>query len=329
MLGIDVSKATLDATLIHPQTQAVLWRRTVPNTEAGVAQLLRHSPQDAAWVLEPTGRYGLLAVRQAQAAARTVLLAQPKNARNFLAALNPRAKTDRLDSKGLAVYGCCAKLLPYPVKSEEMEQMDQLRAARRGLVQARMQLRQQRQELPHAAALMDPAIASLEEQLAALDAAIAEQTAAHAAMAPLVKALDAVPGIGPVTATALAAVLTSRDFVRADAFVAYVGLDTRVQDSGQKVSHRRLSKRGDAEVRRLLYLAAQANLRVKNSPFKDHYQREREKGLSSTAALCVVARKLARLAWSLARHGTEYDPLKVYQKPEVEQNPDAPSCAQP
>jgi hypothetical protein len=63
-----------------------------------------------------------------------------------------------------------------------------------------------------------------------------------------------------------------------------------------------------------LYLAAQSNLRSKDSPFSAQYEKERAKGLSSTAALCAVARKLARLAWSLHKHGTSYDPSRVYQQ---------------
>jgi len=69
-----------------------------------------------------------------------------------------------------------------------------------------------------------------------------------------------------------------------------------VRQSGKKNGQTGLTKQGDGELRRLLYLAAQSNLRAKNSPFRAQYERERAKGLSSTAALCAVARKLARLA---------------------------------
>ncbi len=45
------------------------------------------------------------------------------------------------------------------------------------------------------------------------------------------------------------------------------------------------------------------------------YARERAKGLSSTAALCAVARKIARLCWSLHKHGTRYDVSRVGVQP--------------
>jgi transposase len=91
-------------------------------------------------------------------------------------------------------------------------------------------------------------------------------------------------------------------------------LDVGVRQSGKKNGQTGLTKQGDGELRRLLYLAAQSNLRSRNSPFKAQYEKERAKGLSSTAALCAVARKLARLAWSLHRHRTPYDPQRVYQQ---------------
>ena len=96
--------------------------------------------------------------------------------------------------------------------------------------------------------------------------------------------------------------------------MAYCGLDVGVRQSGKKSGQSGLTKQGDSELRRLLYLAAQSNLRSKNSPFRAQYERERAKGLSTTAALCAVARKLARLAWSLHKHGTSYDPERVHQQ---------------
>ncbi len=117
-------------------------------------------------------------------------------------------------------------------------------------------------------------------------------------------------------ASTLVSRLTSRSFGHSDQFVAYCSLDVRVRQSGKKSGQLGLSKQGEAELRRLLYLAAQASLRAKDSPFNAQYERERAKGLSSTAALCAVARKLARLAWSFVHHGSPYNPERVYQQNE-------------
>lgn len=313
MIGIDVSKASLAITCLHPVSQRLCWEMTVPNSPAGIGRILKRTPQATPWVVEPTGRYSLTVVKEAAKHQQVVLMAQPKRAKAFLNALSPRAKTDRLDSYGLARYGLAVPLDPYPVKPEVVDRVDQLLTARKGLSRALMSLRQQQAELPAAAAYLSEAIAGLKAQLDAIDAGLAETTKAL----PDVERLDAVPGIGPVIATSVAACLVAKAFPTPAAFVAYIGLDTKVNESGTHRGQRRLTKQGAAELRRLLYLAAQANLRVKASPFRLQYERERAKGLSSTAALNAVARKLARLCWSLVRHQTRYEAALVYTQREL------------
>jgi transposase len=314
MLGIDVSKASLATTLLDERDGRRCWALVVPNTPAGVQELLHRTPAASPWVLEPTGHYSGTVARQAPAAGRTVLLAPSRRAKAFLAAVRPRAKTDRLDSEGLARYARAVALRPYPLKAPAMEQIDQVLAARKGLSQSLARLRQQRASLPAAVAVLDGAITDLGARLTALDRQIA--TARQAAR-PTAALLLSVPGIGPVTAAAVASCLASKDFTHPDQFVAYIGLDVRVRDSGTRRGRRALSKQGAAELRRLLFLCAQANLRRRDagSPFKAQYERERAKGLSSTAALNAVARKLARTCWSLHRYRTTYDPTRVNRQP--------------
>lgn len=315
MLGVDVSKRTVAVCLVDEVRRTVCWERSVPNTPQAIAQLLVETPPESAWVLEPTGRYSTPIARQVRAAGRQVLLAPPKRAKAFLASLQSRAKTDRLDSRGLAQYALAVPLRPYPLRTPDAEAVAQLLAARRGLSASRSRLRQQRAALPAAAAALDAAIAALTAQIQTLDAQIAAQTPQVAGA--LVAALQAIPGVGPVTAAAVAACLAEKRFTHPDQFVAYIGLDIRVRQSGARRGQQALTKQGDAELRRLLFLCAQATLRHRDpaNPFKQQYVRERAKALPSTAALNAVARKLARTCWSIARHGTTYEPARVHAQP--------------
>lgn len=320
MLGIDVSKDTLSCTLLDPLTRHKRWHKEVKNTPAGYKLLLQSTPPQAPWVIEPTGRYSQEVARAARDAGREVRLAQPKKAQLFLKSVQSRAKTDRLDAAGLALYGLCCELRPYPLKSEMHDTLDQLLAARKGLSLSLSALQARQKELPRAAATLEPAVLALQTQLKEADREIARLTRSPQALeqAPTlgaVKELQQVPGIGPVVAATLVSRLSARSFSHSDQFVAYCGLDIRVRQSGKKSGQLGLSKQGEAELRRLLFLAAQASLRAKGSPFKEQYERERAKGLSSTAALCAVARKIARLAWSMVTHGTSYQPQRVYQTP--------------
>jgi transposase len=311
MLGIDVSKATLACALLDPQSKQLLWEQSLPNSPQGIAHLLAHTPPEAAWVLEPTGRYSTRVAQQAAAAGRQVLLAPSRRAQHFLQSLPTRAKTDRLDSRGLGLYALSVPLRPYPLPSPAQDRLQQLLAVRQTLAQDLARYQQQRRELPVGAEWLAPVITAAQAQIKKLD----QQIAAAKQEFPVMARLQQVHGIGPVTAAAVAVRLSRSDFTHPDQFVSFIGLDVRVRQSGQRKGHMGLTRQGDAQLRRLLYLCAQASLRAKDSPFLAQYEREQKKGLSKTAALCAVARKLARLCWSLARHGTEYDPQRVYRHP--------------
>lgn len=330
MLGIDVSKQYLVAALFDRATEQFHWdQRTVPNTEAGIRQLLALTPTDCPWVLEPTGRYSTLAAQLARAAGRTVWLAPPKKAKDYLASISTRAKTDRLDGRGLALFGAsrtAANPLPaYPLKSPPVEHLDQLLTARRGLVDALTRLKQQAGELPHAREWLQRTTADLKTRLQELDAEIARHTAKTGPL-PQAAKLRRVPGIGPVTAAAAASRLTSRNFDTADQWVAYLGLDVAVVQSGQRQGQRGLSKQGDAYLRRLFYLAAVAHVKSKDSPYRELFQAHVARGRPKIAAYNIVARKLARLCWSLLKHDQAYDPARVRQ-PANPPRPAAPALA--
>jgi transposase len=303
----------------------------VANGPVGFQKLLEVTPANIPWVLEPTGRYSLEVVKAARAAGRRVLLAPPRKAKAYLQSISTRAKTDRLDSRGLALFAAsrsAAHPLPeYPLKSAPVEQLDQLLTARRGITAALTSLKLRLPELPHAATPLEAAVGALqaqqrelERQIAALTRAPKRTDAADTAgptgeLLRRAAKLRQVPGIGTITAAAAVSRLAAKGFTHPDQFVAYMGLDIGVRESGKRKGEWGLTKHGDAELRRLFYLAAQAAVRVKDSPFRTQYEQQRAKGKSPTAAYNVVARKLAKVCWSLFTHDATYDPARVYQQP--------------
>ena len=311
MIGIDVSKDSLSVCCWDDQGKQPRWHAQFENSPAGIGQLLARSTAQEPWALEPTGIYSCLVARTGVAQGRRVLQASPRAAKQFLASVHPRAKTDRLDAQGLARYASSVELKPVVIKSDLMQRLSELLCARRSLSRSLSTFRQQAQALPEAREQLLAAAGAVAQHLRELD----RELERLARQEPQIKRLMQLPGVGPVTAATLVVRLTSVPFAASDQFVAYVGLDLRVRDSGQHRGRRKLSKHGDAELRRLLYLAVQASLRSKDAIFAHQYQRERDKGLATTQALCAVARKLARVAWSLVRHRAEYDPQRVYSQP--------------
>ena len=122
--------------------------------------------------------------------------------------------------------------------------------------------------------------------------------------------LESIPGIGRQTSTQLAVLFDRVPLSGSDAAVAFVGLDPRASDSGQKRGRRRVSKRGPAELRRLLYNCAQAG--VKTAVWKPYYQALLAREFSTTQALVILARKLLRIAYSLWRQAdARFDAQKI------------------
>ncbi len=211
-------------------------------------------------------------------------------------------------------------LLAYRLKSENVDELDQLLSARRGLSRSVSRLKLQAASLPKAQTALLPAIEALCKELKLLDKRIAAIVKTQPEFAMAAK-LQKVTGIGPVSAAAIASRLTAKQFVHPDQFVAYVGLDVGVRQSGMRKGNTGLTKQGDAELRRLLYMCAQATLRNKDNPFAERYKKERARGMATTAALCVVARKLAHVCWSMHKYETDYDPERVGKPPAKERDP--------
>ncbi|MEA5671121.1 transposase, partial [Pseudomonas sp. MH2] len=115
---------------------------------------------------------------------------------------------------------------------------------------------------------------------------------------------QAVEGIGFLTATALVMAFVRGEFKSSDSYIAFLGMDLRVNDSGQKNGRRRLTKRGCSEIRRLLHNAAMAASR--SAAWKGLYEQHLSTGKATTQALVILARKLARVAFALMKNQDEY-----------------------
>jgi transposase len=121
--------------------------------------------------------------------------------------------------------------------------------------------------------------------------------------------LATIPGVGPLTATALLASMGDAALFRsARHFAAWIGLVPRQYSSGDRVKLGRISRRGDRYLRSLLYLGALGMMRIRHRKKPSFVQwainlRARKNGRLAAIAL---ANKMARIAWSLLRHNEDF-----------------------
>jgi transposase len=121
--------------------------------------------------------------------------------------------------------------------------------------------------------------------------------------------LETIPGVGFITATALAAMVTDpTHFKSGRQFAAWLGLVPRQNSSGDKERLGRISKMGDRYLRRLLVVGATALIRFahnRSTPlaaWADALLAHRPTRLVSVA----LANKMARVAWALLLRGEAY-----------------------
>jgi transposase len=153
------------------------------------------------------------------------------------------------------------------------------------------------------ARLLDAQLQILREIEQRVEAIEAELTLVQHESA-VARQLRAVPGIGLLGASALAAALGDGSGWRnGREFACSLGLAPRHEGTGGKVHIGGMSKRGDPYLRTLLISGARAVIRQAASPWVEQLSARRPANVVSVA----LAHKLARTAWALVAHGRDYD----------------------
>jgi transposase len=304
--GVDVAQRTLDIALDR-EAQV----RQIDNRLGPIHRWLQSLPEQCAIGVEATGNLHQPLVRAAVAAGRTVYVLNARDLSHYARALGRRAKTDRLDAQLILRYlqHEHEHLHPYQLPSARQAELDELIARRHQVVRVQGALKQSFANSTHRPRALARSLRALEALISELDARMQELIAADDSLHTAAAHLRTVVGFGPLLSASMAHAITRHPFKKADAFIAYIGYDPRVRDSGQCRGRRFLSKRGPAELRRLLFTAAMSACRTEL--WRPFYQRYRARGLPTTAALVILARKLARVAFSIVKHRVDFRPELV------------------
>jgi transposase len=120
--------------------------------------------------------------------------------------------------------------------------------------------------------------------------------------------LETIPGVGVISATAMAAMAPDADnFRSARQFAAWIGLTPRLSGTGGKVQLGRISKAGNRYLRRLLTLGATSLVRyARHSPQKWTWIAALLARRPTRVVITAVANKLARVVWAVLSHGESF-----------------------
>lgn len=284
---------------------------TVRNERSALRKWLAGLPNGSRIGMEATGSFHLAVADAAHAAGHVVYVLNARDLKRYAEGVGRRGKTDRLDAEVIARFVAREhdRLHAYSPLSAAQRHLEQLLKRRGKLVAARVALELGWSGVAGIKTELTGLLKAHARLLRQVDALIAQAVAVVPDLKGRVERVRTIPGFGEVGSITVAQALTHLPFSSADAFIAHTGLDPRPHDSGHCKGRRRLSKRGPAELRRVLHLCAMSGASTK--AWRPYYLAQRAKGLSGTAALVVLSRKMARTAFGICKLNTVFDPSRV------------------
>jgi len=249
-----------------------------------------------------------------------------------------RNKTDAADAEAIAEAVTRPTMRFVPVKSAENQAMLMLHRTRELLVRQRTMLatalRAHLAEFgiiaaqgihrveklaahvhePSVPPLAREALMQIVDELASIWRridAVEERLVALHRTNPVSRRLVSIPGVGPITAMAIANTVTDPSAFRSGRqFAAWLGLTPKGHSSGGKDRLGRITKRGDRYIRHLLYVGAGNVIRFARARAAtgEAWIRSLQERRPPKVVIIALANKMARVAWALMAHGESFRP---------------------
>jgi transposase len=314
IVGIDVSKETLDACCVRGQRKR---GRTFANSPDGwklvQAWLKAMGSKQAHVCMEATGRHSLGVALALHDAGHIVSIVNPAQIRDFARTKLGRNKTDKVDATLICEYAALFKPEPWAPPSPAMRRLRELQTMRAGIIRSRVEWQNRiGSGLSDSTAtkLANATITHFTRQLEAIDRAIGETIDQDAELRGRRDLLLSVIGVGETLAASLMAHMPEPGVLRRSGeMVAYAGLNPSHHRSGSSIDRpTRISKIGNATLRSSLYMPALSAMRF-NPAVAALVVRLKSTGRLKPKQIVVAAmRKLLVLCFGVLKTGKRFDP---------------------
>lgn len=301
-IGCDVSKSWLD--IFDPRTGRV---QHLDNTAEAISVFVSSLQGQNAFVLfEATGTYDGVLRTSLHTAGIACARLNPAMVRRYAQARGRKAKTDALDAIILADMGERLRPDPDPAPCPHRTRLAGLAARRDQLVAMRACEKTRLCELsdPFLRQDLEEAICHLSRAIARIEAEIERQIQQNDALRDQARILASAPGVGPVTAQILLALMPELGNSNPKRLAALAGLAPFNHDSGKLKGIRCISG-GRARVRRALFMAAMRAARI-NPTLKAFADRITSASKVRKVAIIATARKLLTILNAMLRENATF-----------------------
>ncbi len=308
VLGIDVSKRTLDVALIFDnRTFCKQFQNSAVGFKLLAAWLASFQITQVHACLEATGIYGEAVALFLHEQGHLVSVVNPLRIKGYAGANMQRNKTDRLDARLIADFCLTQKPESWQPPSQEVKQLQSL--VRRVEVLEEM-LQAEENRLANASAEIKPSIERmiglLKEETGELERQIKQHINRNPHLKEQSELLQTIPGIGKRTANLLLAEIEFERYSSARSLAAQAGVTPRKRQSGTSLKQTGLSKLGNARIRRALYFPAIV-AKQHNKIIKEFAKRLKNRGKTPMQIVCAAMRKLLHIAFGVLKHKRAFD----------------------
>lgn len=318
-IGIDVSKDSLSVSLSSGDLLNSEYL-VIDNTEneiAGLAKKLKG--YEGKIVVESTGRHHLPSAVALTKHGLDVRVINPLLTQKYSKAAIRKVKTDRQDAHVLAEialkeqrlpssFVACEKALNIGKKINLIasieKQIQQLKATTNDYIKTKEILKS---KLSGTEKDLFATIKKLEKQKDKLEQEVEKDINDFSGDdRGQIERFNSIPGVSLYVA-ALANFFFSMDHLdSAKQWIAFSGLDISVRQSGVWQGRGKLTKRGNPYIRKRLFQAAWGAA-MNDDYFGSYYNELKSKGRKHSEALVIIARKLIRIMFSLAKNQTTFE----------------------
>ena len=290
VIGVDVAKLSLE---LADSQQAI--SGSCSNTPESISQELvirLDDPENTLVVCEATGGYERTLVRCLHRAGIAIVVANPRQVRDFASGLGILEKSDPIDASVLVRFGEVVEVSLAVPKSEEDERHNALVRRRKQLQNLITQEKNRLQQTidSEVRGFIEEILKHLKKQLKTIDDQLSQMMQRMPELSRRAEVLGSVPGVGAVTISTILCELPEIGSLNRGQIAKLTGVAPLIDQTGKRDGKRHIIG-GRSSVRRVLYMATLVATR-RNSAIKRFYQHLLAKGKPKKVALVACMRKL-------------------------------------
>lgn len=317
VVGIDISKLKFDVTICISDAdgnESFITTESMPNNKNGFNKLIKWVRKQCdkncltTFVMEATGVYHEELAYFLNGLNQRVVVMLPNKVKNFARCLNVKSKTDKIDSKILAIMGTQQKLTLWQPPKPIYRKM-------RALTRMYQDLKEQRLAFYNHIEAFDYSfnddtkmigkgykkiIDSIDKQIDNCSNMLIELVKSDNEISERVANIQTIKGIGFIsTVIIVAETYGFKNITNGKQLASYAGLDVIQRQSGSSVMGKsRISKKGNGRIRGALYVPAMSACKY-NTTMKEYYERVNNGKSTKKVGLVAVERKLLILMYTL------------------------------